>query len=126
MEETMRQQAIRLKCSGASYGQIARELKISPQRAQQLVKPQPLIYGAVVRRADGMCQSCFRLIDGPGDVHHRRLDVDDFNGLDNLLLVCNVCHPLLDKELHSPTVLSIHYKVENKGKIVLDNRKQLL
>ena len=110
MEETQREQAVRLKRSGLSYGQIGRELKVSRQRAQDLVRPQPLIYSAVVRRADGMCQSCFKLIDGPGHVHHRRLDAEDFNGLDNLLHVCTNCHPLLDQELCSTSVLSIHYE----------------
>jgi hypothetical protein len=98
MDETQRQRAVRLKKTGFTYTQIGEQLGISRQRAQQLIKPQPLVYAKVVGRADGMCQSCFKIIEGPGHVHHRRLDVDDFNGLNNLLWVCLNCHPLLERK----------------------------
>ena len=93
-----REQAIALKRSWHTYAQIAEIMGVTRQRAQHLVRPNPLVYAIVVNRADGMCQSCFQLIDR-GQVHHRLIDSIEFNHPDNLLWVCAVCHPKLDAEI---------------------------
>lgn len=116
-----RAKAIWLKKAGLTYAQIGKDLGVTRQRAQQLVRPSPMVYAVVLKRADGMCQSCFKLLAGCGHVHHRSPDVEIYNSLDNLLLVCLSCHRALHPEKKEQCPKGHMYNEENT--IVKENSK---
>ena len=91
---TVRQeQALALKLQGFTYQAIGDEMGISKQRAQQLVAPPKQIRNRVVQLADGYCQDCSIRVGNSGHVHHKGSTAfDDFNDIDNLVLLCMPCH----------------------------------
>lgn len=88
------QRAWELRMSGLTYAEIAQQLGVSRQRAQQLVKPDVYIIHAVKRRAAWRCEECHVHLS-QGHVHHRDAHgptADTYNELDNLQYLCARCH----------------------------------
>ena len=87
-----RDEALRLRRDGLSYTEIAKRLDLSPQRIQQLTSPPTAIRKIVVQRAEGRCQECGLMVAHSGHVHHIIIQHEDYNDLDNLILLCVSCH----------------------------------
>lgn len=107
--ERFRQQSVRLKLRGLSYARIGKRLKISRQRAQQVVKPTHMTYQLVLSRSNGKCEECGAPVE-QGHVHHLRADEWDFNNECNLLVVCKSCHRILHRKDKWPRVGVLQYR----------------
>lgn len=89
-----RERAAELFLRGLSYAAIGREIGVSRQRAQQLVRPPVGVYSLVKSRANGACEKCAVRIDA-GHVHHVKGGdgfAENFNDIDNLKYLCAICH----------------------------------
>jgi len=92
--EPRRVQALQFHLRGLSYTEIGKELGVSRQRAQQLLRPPIAIYHSVRRKAQYKCENCGVRINS-GHVHHRKclgLTPDDYNDFGNLQYLCAQCH----------------------------------
>ena len=87
-----KQRAISLKMSGMTYAEVGKELGISRQRAQQLVRPPSAIYRLVKSRANSMCEECGAVV-AKGGVHHLNSS-ENYNDLENLRYLCLRCHAI--------------------------------
>ena len=87
-----REQALKLWLKGLTYADIARNLKVSRQRIQQLIAPDPEMRAAVIEQARGRCQKCGIFVGKSGHVHHKSVKVKQYNHHSNLMLVCPSCH----------------------------------
>jgi hypothetical protein len=109
----LRRRAFHLFISGATYAAIGRELGVSRERAQQVLRPSKAIYDAVEARATDSnggvhCQQCGILLhqrptgagehSGPrgwrGVVHqvgNWSREPDSFEDMRKLVLVCRSC-----------------------------------
>lgn len=88
--------AINLRLGGATYAEIGKELGVSRQRAQQMIRP-PEAIGREIRKEFGYrCARCnANLQEERGDIHHKRtsgLDLKTYTSIDNLELLCIPCH----------------------------------
>ena len=84
--------ALNRRLDGSTYSEIALELGISRQRAQQLVSPPKDIRDTAVRRAKGRCEICGIYVGKSGQVHHIGTEWEDYNDVCNLQLLCIACH----------------------------------
>jgi len=85
--------ALALKLLGYSYRAIGEKLGISGQRAYQIISPPGHVRTQVVQQAAGRCQDCQIHVGSQGHVHHKGSDTtEDFNDVDNLVLLCASCH----------------------------------
>ena len=84
-------EAISMRQCGLTYQQIGAALGCTRQRAQQLVRPAPLIRLAIAREAGHRCQDC-GAPELDGHIHHRDDRAADYNARTNLAYLCIVCH----------------------------------
>lgn len=88
-----REEALKLKLEGHTYKAIGKELGVSRQRIQQMIAPPKEIRNYVVKRDHDTCHECSIWVGKSGHVHHiGSTTVEDFNDLDNLVLLCLSCH----------------------------------
>lgn len=81
------------RLSGASYRQIAEEAKLSPQRIQQLIGAPRAIRIYVFKKYKNRCAHCGILVGSWGHIHHEgATNGEDYNDIDNLILLCPSCH----------------------------------
>ena len=86
---------LELRLAGMAYAEIGRHMKVSRQRAQQLLAPPPALRRFIVERAKGRCEKCGVLVGMSGHVHHRAsigMDCDTYHDVENLALLCLSCH----------------------------------
>jgi Zn finger protein HypA/HybF involved in hydrogenase expression len=89
-----RQRAVELFTQGLTYAAIGKDIGVSRQYVQQLVRPPKAIYDTVKSNADGKCEDCGIYV-ARGHVHHRATKgttPDNFNELRNLEYLCPSCH----------------------------------
>lgn len=103
MRETNPQynEALRLRLSGFTYREIAEQMGIARQRAQQLVRPRIGICELVRKRSNDKCEQCGEAITC-GHIHHKvasGIEAADFNAPENLQYLCPSCHTKADKNL---------------------------
>ena len=77
---------------GMTYHQIANLLGISPQRVQQLTRPNKQVFELLLKRAGNKCEQCGIHLYNRGHVHHKLLPSIPLNRLDNLMYLCISCH----------------------------------
>ena len=89
-----RDEMMRRRLEGETYGGIAREMGISRQRVQQILSPPKTVRLAVLERAGQMCEAC-----GGGfarlHVHHKDsigVEPERYEDLANLEALCQTCH----------------------------------
>lgn len=87
-----RKELLALRLEGLTYKAIADKVGLSRQRIQQLLSPPTEIRNIVVARAEGKCQECGILVGDSGHVHHNGDEVDAYNDIANLELLCLSCH----------------------------------
>lgn len=83
------------RLDGLSYREIAEEAGVSRQRVQQMLSPPKEVSLYVHAKFSGRCADCGVQAKGAnGHVHHRstETEVDEYNDLDNLELLCPGCH----------------------------------
>jgi len=101
-----------MRLDGNSYQEIAKEAGISRQRVQQVLAPPKAIRDEVIRRYNGRCANCGIRVGRGGHVHHQNnADIDSYNDLTNLELLCLGCHS--QKHWESWTRVS-HLRVTDK------------
>lgn len=81
-----------MRLAGFTYAQIAKKVGISRQRVQQLLSPPKAIRDYVVRKYNGLCQDCGLIVGKSGHVHHQNGNSEDYNDIENLILLCISCH----------------------------------
>jgi DNA-directed RNA polymerase subunit RPC12/RpoP len=82
--------------NGKSYKEIADTFGVSPQRIQQLNKPDPSTITQLKSRANNRCEYCGLFIEH-GHVHHiHERDLDTYHDLSNLKYLCVSCHTRVD------------------------------
>src|ERR1700757_1222375 len=90
--------ALELKLSGLTYAAIGKQLGLSRQRVQQMLRPPKAIYELIRERARYRCEKC-GLKTRSGHVHHQKL-TEDWNDIPNLRYLCLKCH-FYEDGLHS-------------------------
>ncbi len=84
-----------LRLSGQTYQAIASQAGISRQRVQQLLSPPKVIRDIVIHKYDGKCALCGVEVGVSGNVHHEEGNGEDnYQEINNLLLLCVSCHIL--------------------------------
>ena len=84
-----------LRLSGQTYQAIADQAGISRQRVQQILSPPRVIRDIIVKKYGGRCALCGVEIGISGHVHHKGGNGEDnYQDIDNLLLLCTSCHIL--------------------------------
>lgn len=79
---------------GKTYQEIADLAGITRQRVQQIAAPPVPIARYIRKKFNYRCNECGILLgnDG-GHIHHKNNKlIEDFNDIDNLMLVCPSCH----------------------------------
>lgn len=90
-----REQWMRRRLEGWSYGQIAKEAHVSRQRVQQVLSPPKEIRAFVAKRADYHCQQCHAELQLGGHVHHANGNAtteEEYEKVDELIYLCMPCH----------------------------------
>ncbi len=94
-DKEKRTKALNLRLNdGLSYAAIGEQLGLSRQRIQQLLRPPKAIYDLIWNRAGHQCQDCgigLPAKSGSGCIHHIGSE-EDYNDIDNLILLCRSCH----------------------------------
>ena len=115
--------ALLLRLEGFTYARIARRLKISRQRIQQLLSPPPEVQFRVSMKARGNCEKCGVFLGSRGHVHHKSAvgkTPEDYQDENNLQYLCISCHRrthgLNAKMIHS----SVGLKLRRRGIQVKD------
>lgn len=62
--------ALRLRLTGMPYRKIGKELGISGQRVQQILRPDPGVSQVIRERAQEACESCHKMVGRSGHIHH--------------------------------------------------------
>lgn len=84
---------IELRIDGFTYADIAKRADISRQRVQQLIAPPPRIRDIIIVKYNNRCFKCGIYVGASGHVHHEgSTNGDDYNDIENLLLLCPSCH----------------------------------
>jgi len=83
---------MRLRLDGYTYKRIADDTGVSRQRIQQLLSPPKEVRNYVIRKYNGQCADCGIIVGRSGHVHHNDSDLDTYNDIDNLVLLCISCH----------------------------------
>jgi len=94
----IRHTALMMKLEGKSYAQVGKELGISRQRVQQLLRPPTNVWKLVYNRANGKCESCGIIVGYSGHVHHKANNGENYQDTDQLELLCVSCH----RKAHTP------------------------
>ena len=108
-----KEKMILLRLQGKSYAEIGRKFGVSKQRILQIIGPPPEIKQFIYNKYNGICQVCNTSVKKKkGHVHHQNGNntlVENYNEIDNLILVCIGCHrtlhtiPELKKTKYCPT-----------------------
>jgi hypothetical protein len=111
-----RERALEMRLEGRTYLEIGRELRVSRQRAQQILEPPAVIRAAVVDRDGGLCRGCGLIVGKSGHIHHRGstgLAPETYQDLANLILLCISCHrgEHLTPRVHSPKVKAPTHRI---------------
>ncbi len=84
---------IELRVDGFTYADIAKRAGVSRQRVQQLIAPPPGIRAIIIAKYNNRCFKCGVYVGASGHVHHEgSTNGDDYNDIENLLLLCPSCH----------------------------------
>ena len=83
---------LQMRLQGMTYTMIGKEAGISRQRVQQILSPPSEIRKIIVSKAKGRCQRCGIIVGNAGHVHHNGDEVDTYNDIPNLELLCISCH----------------------------------
>lgn len=83
---------VKRRIEGYTYEAIAKEAGVSRQRIQQLLAPPKEIRDYIITKYRGLCFDCGLIVNKSGHVHHENSDAEDFNDIDNLVLLCKSCH----------------------------------
>lgn len=107
MKEDVVHEMQSMKLAGHTYAQIAVKYGITRQRVQQLIAPPKAIRDHVIAKYGGRCAACGILIEHRGDIHHAGSDVDTYNDIESLRLLCIPCHMKIHvrpKDLKAPRI----------------------
>jgi hypothetical protein len=94
-KEALHSRALELRVRGLTYRRMGKLLRISRQRAQQLVRPSQEIRELIAASALWRCMTCSVRLGRSGHVHHMKhlgISVDAYNMPSNLLYLCPACH----------------------------------
>ena len=83
---------LQLRLDGYSYAYIAKEVGVSRQYVQQVLAPPKEIRDYIVDKYNGRCLDCGLYVGASGQVHHDKNTGEDFNDIENLVLLCVSCH----------------------------------
>jgi len=108
-----------LRLQGMTYSQIGERAGVSRQRVQHLLSPPSSIRKFVVDKYEGKCKRCGLIVGTSGHVHHAGDEVDTYNDIVNLELLCMACHRSAHRGERKPTVEEIE---RNKIIIALHGR----
>ena len=93
-----------LRLQGLTYSQIADRALVSRQRVCQILQPPAAVRRWLRVRYNDACASCGILLNGHGHVHHAGNGPEEnFNDLENLILLCIGCHRTLHPGHHNPS-----------------------
>jgi len=84
-----------MRLQGHAYAVIGDKLGVSRQRIQQIIGPPRETREIVCTRSKGRCVDCNLRVGISGHIHHRNgigVALDDYNDIDNLVLLCIPCH----------------------------------
>ena len=84
---------LKLRLDGRPYQYIADRAGLTRQRIQQILSPPIPVRDFVVGKYDGYCANCGIYVGRIGHVHHKGAnEEEDYNDIDNLILLCASCH----------------------------------
>lgn len=93
---TIGERALALKLRGMTYEEVGAILKVSPQRAFQILAPPAGVKIALRARSGGKCEGCGMLLKkGAQQVHHKTRPETDprvYNDVTELQYLCIACH----------------------------------
>ncbi len=75
-----------------SYAYISKEVGGSTQSVQHVLAPPKEIRDYIVDKYNGRCLDCGLYVGASGQVHHDENTGEDFNDIENLVLLCVSCH----------------------------------
>lgn len=87
-----KEKMIEMKLNGDTYSQIAKKLKISRQRVQQITSPPKEVRDYIIQKYNGRCARCDIQVHKTGHIHHVGSIDENYNDIDNLILLCPSCH----------------------------------
>ena len=90
--EVRKQRMIQLRLGGYSYDYIGKEVGVSRQYVQQVLAPPKEIRDYIVEKYNSRCLDCGLYVGARGQVHHDKNTGEDFNDIENLILLCVSCH----------------------------------
>ena len=92
-----KEKMIEMKLNGDTYSQIAKKLNISRQRVQQITSPPKEVRGYIIQKYNGRCATCGIQVHKTGHIHHVGSIDENYNDIDNLILLCPSCHRIEHK-----------------------------
>jgi Zn finger protein HypA/HybF involved in hydrogenase expression len=95
-----KEEILKLRLEGLTYGTIADKAGVSRQRVQQILSPPSEIRKFVVAKYRGKCSNCGILVGQSGHIHHKDSTADEYNDINHLELLCIGCH----RKVHSETL----------------------
>jgi len=117
---------LELRLQGTTYGQIGKMAGVSRQNIQHLLSPPSSIRKFVIEKYEGKCNRCGLIVGISGHVHHSGDEVDTYNDITNLELLCMACHraahngerkPTVEEIQRNDTILSLHKRGYSSRKI---------
>lgn len=96
-----------LRLQGMTYAQIGERAGVSRQYIQHLLSPPSSIRKFVIEKYEGKCNDCGLIVGISGHVHHAGDEVDTYNDIPNLQLLCVACHRAVHNIERKPTVEEI-------------------
>ena len=92
-----KEKMIEMKLNGDTYSQIAKKLNISRQRVQQITSPPKEVRDYIIQKYNGRCARCGIQVQQASHMHHMGSIDENYNDIDNLILLCQSCHRIEHK-----------------------------
>lgn len=83
---------IKERLNGKTYREIGEILGISRQRVEAIASPPMKTLQDLMKRAEGKCQTCGRVIGRSGHAHHNGDQEETYQDISQLQYLCISCH----------------------------------
>ncbi len=94
---------LNMQLEGYTYQEIGHYFGLSRQRIQQLLSPPRKVREFIHTKYSGKCFACGIRVGVSGHIHHLLLGKENYNDIDNLVLLCASCH----RKAHTPEAIKV-------------------